>query len=54
MVYGKAEALPFTSVAVPRLSNPNNYQPKVAFYTASAPSWAVFNTEIPSFEQGPV
>jgi hypothetical protein len=54
MVFGKAEVLPFVSVAVPRLENPNDYQPKMAFYTASAPSWAVFNPDIPSFKQGPV
>ncbi|KKK83289.1 hypothetical protein LCGC14_2794870 [marine sediment metagenome] len=53
MVFGKAETLPFVSVPVPRLENPNNYQPKMAIYTASAPSWAVFNNEIPNFKQGP-
>jgi hypothetical protein len=53
MVFGKAAALPLVSVPVPCLENSNNYQPKMAIYTSSAPGWAMFNNDIPNFEKGP-
>jgi len=40
----------FYSVAASTLSDNNDYSPKIAIYTASAPKWAVFPEGIPKFD----
>lgn len=37
------------SIPVPSLDNPSRYAPKMAIFTASAPTWSVIPNNIPSF-----
>ncbi|WP_163832044.1 hypothetical protein [Spartinivicinus ruber] len=40
----------FYSVAASTLKDNSTFAPKMAIYTASAPSWAVFPEGIPKFD----
>ena len=40
----------FYSVGASTLSDNNNFFPKMAIYTASAPAWAVFPDGVPKFD----
>ena len=53
VLFTKPEAMPLISVPVARIQNAGDWQPQMAIYTSSAPSWAVFNPELPAFEKAP-
>lgn len=43
----------FHTVAASCIEGNNEFRPKLAIFTASAPEWAVFPTDIPLFEKMP-
>ena len=50
---GEATGLNIYSVSASTLAGNNNLSPKMAIYTASAPSWAVFPEGVPKFDALP-
>ena len=50
---GEAEAKGLYSVSASTVKNGHNPSPRMAIYTASAPSWAVFPEGVPRFDNHP-
>lgn len=52
-LFGKSEALGIIGLAVGNLDNSDEYEPKMAIFTKSAPKWAVIPEDIPNFPESP-